>query len=104
MPMPLVRARWFAPALCLALAACGAPTGSALIEQRALGMDPPQLWLAEALDSAGKRSRAVQVCTNQALRAGLVRANAEVNGQTCAPHRDPIERVGLYAVRCEVAG
>ena len=100
----LSSARACAPAAALLLAACNAPSGSALIAARAAAMDPPQLWLVEALDAAGQRAGAVQVCTDSALRAGFTRANAEVNGETCAPHRDPVEKPGLYAVRCDLNG
>lgn len=87
----------------LALAACG-PSGAKLVEVRAAQIDPPQLWLAEALDGNGKPAAAIQVCADSALRAGFVRANAEINGMSCAPHRDAVDRPGLYAVRCDLNG
>lgn len=100
----LAGARACAPAAALLLCACGAPTGAKLVEVRAAAIDPPELWLAEALDKDGQPASAVQVCTDHAMRQGFVRANAEVNGQACAPHRDAVERDGLYAVRCELNG
>jgi hypothetical protein len=104
MPWHALGARTLAPALLLALAACDAPSGSAVLERRLLAEDPPELWRAEAVDAAGRAAGAVHICTNRNLRAGLVRANAEVNGTTCAPRRDPVERPGLYAVRCQLGG
>ncbi len=104
MPITALSARTLAPVLLLALAACDRPTGSAVLEQRLIADDPPELWLAEALDDAGKAAGAIQVCTNRNLRAGLVRANAEVNGAACAPRRDAVEKPGLYAVRCQIGG
>src|SRR4051812_42924956 len=87
----------------LALSACG-PSGAKLVEVRAAQIDPPQLWLAEDLDAQGKPAGATRICTDSALRAGFVRANAEVNGMACAPHRDAVDRPGLYAVRCDLNG
>jgi hypothetical protein len=103
MPTRLLRARTCAPAAALLLAACG-PSGAKLVEVRAAAIDPPELWLAEALDADGRSAGAVKVCTDHAMREGFARANAEVDGQTCAPHRDAVQRDGLYAVRCELNG
>ena len=88
----------------LLLAACGAPSGAKLVEVRAARIAPPQRGRAEALDAAGAPSGAIQVCTDTALRAGFLRANAEVDGQPCAPHRDAVDKPGLYAVRCDLGG
>src|ERR1043165_190676 len=84
----------------LALAACG-PSGAKLVEVRATQIDPPQLWLAQGPDATGQPAAATQICTDSALRAGFVRANAEINGVSCAPHRDAVDRPNLYAVRCD---
>jgi hypothetical protein len=91
-------------AAALMLAGCNRPTGQALIEQRVAQMDPTQLWRAEALDDAGKVVDAIQVCLNRDVLAGFSRANTEINGQACAPHRDAVEQPGVYAVRCDLNG
>lgn len=88
----------------LVLAACERPPAAKAATAPALSPETPQLWLAEALDAEGKVTDQVQVCADTVLRQGFARANAEINGQTCAPFRDAVDRPGLYAVRCEIAG
>jgi hypothetical protein len=107
MPTPLVRARWFAPALLLAplaLAACSRPDTQSQLVAKQAAMDPPQLWRVQALAADGAVAKDLLVCTDTATRAGFERANAEVNGQTCAPRRDGVQREGVYANRCQLNG
>lgn len=104
MTPPLARARWLAPALLLALSACSRPDVEAQVMARQASMDPPQLWRVSALAADGSVAGDLMVCTDAATRAGFHRANAEVGGQTCAPRRDPVERAGVYANRCELNG
>jgi len=61
---------------------------------------PPELWLAEALDDHGRVRGQVQVCTDQAMRAGLLRPRPEVNGQPCLPVGRGVEKASLQAGRC----
>src|SRR5678816_1204210 len=104
MPTPLVRARWLAPAILLALTACGPPQVQARIEARQAAMDPPQLWRVQALANDGAVSGEVLVCADTALRAGFDRANAEVDGMPCISPRPGVERAGVYANRCLLGG
>lgn len=99
----LLRARWLAPALLLPLAACGEPRAEARFAAAQAAADPPQLWLAEALEG-GRVTGAVTVCADQVMRQGFARANAEVGGQPCLPLKDGVQQAGLYAVRCELGG
>jgi hypothetical protein len=92
-------------ALALTVAACERPAAEpARARPAAITPQTPQLWLAEALDAEGKVVDTVQVCADTVLRQGFTRANAEINGQQCNPLRDAVDRPGLYAVRCEIAG
>lgn len=101
-----------AAGLALTVVALGALAGAgghddpaqARIQARQAAVDPPQLWLAEALDHEGRRSQAVFVCADKPLREGLLRASAVINGEPCFLRRDAVEKPGLYAVRCEVGG
>ena len=110
MTNPHLRARWLAPALSLApflllaLAACGAPAAQSRIEAKQLALDPPELWRVESLDAGGRVTGTTLVCTNQPMRDGFGRADAEVWGQPCLPYRDAVDRPHLYAVRCEIDG
>lgn len=99
----LLRARALAPALFLLLPACGEPRAEARVAAAQMEADPPQLWLAQAME--GERvTGEVLVCADRVLRDGFARANAEVGGQPCLPFKDGVERPGLYAVRCQLGG
>lgn len=100
---PLVRARWLAPALPLALIACGADPESRLRSEIAR-LDPPSLWRVETLDPAGAPSAALLVCADAAMRDGFRRANAEVDGRACLTLSGAVDRPGLYASRCMLGG
>jgi hypothetical protein len=104
MPTPFVRARWLAPALMLALAACGRPDTQARLEAHQAAVDPPRLWRVEALDAQGAVAAELLVCADTNLRAGFGRANAEADGQPCLPFGDTVDRPGVYAVRCVLDG
>ena len=105
MPTPRPRARWFAPLLLLALSACEAPDVQARLEARQAAYDPPQLWRVQALGDGGAVTGEILVCTDSSMRAGFNRADAEtMDGRPCRPRRDPVERPGLYANRCELDG
>ena len=104
MSNPIFRARWLAPALFLALGACGQPMAQVRLVAEQARADPPELWRVEALNAAGQPIGATLVCADRNMRAGFGRANAEVNGRTCAPMKGAVERPGLYAVRCELDG
>lgn len=110
MTNPLCRARRLAPAILLApiflltLAACGAPAAQSRLTANQAAQDPPQLWRVESLDNAGRVTGATLVCTDQSMRDGFGRADAEVWGRPCLPHRDAVDRPDLYAVRCEIDG
>ena len=106
MTNPLCRARRLAPAILLApiflltLAACGAPAAQSRLTANQAAQDPPQLWRVESLDNAGRVTGATLVCTDQSMRDGFGRADAEVWGRPCLPHRDAVDRPDLYAVTC----
>lgn len=105
MPTPLVRARWLAPALLLlALNACGESPTQARREARLTAANPTHLWRVQSLASDGVVTGELLVCADATLRAGFERANAEINGRPCAPRKDAIEKVGLYANRCQMNG
>lgn len=101
---PSARARWPAPAILLFLAACSAPQRQSRLVDLQAELDPPQLWRVESLDAAGRTTGAIQVCTDQAMRDGFGRADAEIWGRPCLPHRDAVDTPNLYAVRCEIEG
>jgi hypothetical protein len=106
---PPFRARRLAPAillapLLLALTACGAPTAQSKLTATQAALDPPELWRVESLDDAGRVTGATLVCADQSMRDGFARADAEVWGRPCLPHRDAVDRPHLYAVRCEIDG
>ena len=104
MPIPSFRARWLAPALCLALCACSQPDRQARITALQAQVDPPRLWLAQTLGVRGEVTGAVLVCADSNVRDGFSRGNAEVDGRPCLPHKDVVDRPGLYANRCELGG
>lgn len=104
-----VRARWLAPAILLApvvlaLAACGAPAAQSRLTAIQAQRDPPELWRVESLDAQGRISGAIHVCVDQSMRDGFGRADAEIWGRPCLPHRDAVDTPALYAVRCEIDG
>lgn len=98
------RARRLAPAILLALTACGAPAAQSRIEAKQIALDPPELWRVESLGVEGRVTGTTLVCTNQPMRDGFGRADAEIWGRPCLPHRDAVDRPHLYAVRCEIDG
>lgn len=103
------RARRLAPAILLApvlltLAACSAPQRQSRLTELQAQNDPPELWRVEGLDSRGRVNGAIHVCVDQSMRDGFARADAEIWGRPCLPHRDAVDRPNLYAVRCEIDG
>lgn len=104
MPNPIFRARWLAPVLLLALAACAQPSREARMVAAQAAVDPPMLWRVEALDAAGHLSAALTVCADRAMREGFARATAEIGGRSCIPLKGAVDRPGLYAARCQMDG
>jgi hypothetical protein len=104
MSNPLRRARWLAPALLLALTACGAPHTESRLAAHQAQVDPPMLWRVEALGADGRPSAALTVCADTTMREGFARATAEVEGQPCLLMKDRVEKAGLFAARCELNG
>lgn len=104
MPNPLVRARWLALALPLALAACTQQEAQARLEAQAAAVDPPTLWRVQALASDGAVTGEILVCADASMRTGFDRANAEVDGVPCVSPRAGVERPGVYANRCLLNG
>ncbi|MEW5688443.1 MAG: hypothetical protein AB1942_26285 [Pseudomonadota bacterium] len=105
MPSPLVRARRLAPALMLlALAGCTGETREQRIAAHQQAVDPPALWRVESHDHEGRVSGALEVCADTTIRTGLGRVGPEVNGQPCVNLKGGVDRPGLYAVRCQIAG
>lgn len=98
MPDPIVRARWLAPVLLLALAGCGGPDAQARLQARQAAVDPPRLWRV----TAGPDE--LLVCADSTMRGGFRRATAEIDGRFCQPRNDGADRPGLFAVRCELDG
>lgn len=88
----------------LNLAACDGPSAAARLAARQAKADPPRLWLAEALGPTGQVTRTLQVCADQHLREGFVRAEPEVNGNACFATSPVVSKPGLYALRCEAEG
>jgi hypothetical protein len=99
-----LRARWLAPVILLTLAGCGPPPIQAEIEARQAAMDPPQLWRVQSLGAGGAVTGEVLVCADTAMRTGFDRASAEADGRPCVSPRAGVEKVGLYANRCELDG
>lgn len=91
-------------ALAAGAAGCDTSSAEARYVARQAAVDPPQLWLAEALGPQDQAVDAVYVCTDQGLREGLARAAVSVNGAPCLPYRDAVDRPELFAVRCEASG
>lgn len=100
----LVRARWLAPVLPLALIACSSAEREASLAARAASIDPPGLWRVEARDAAGEPVAALHVCADREMVDGFRRANAEVNGRSCLTLDGAVDRPGLYAARCALDG
>jgi hypothetical protein len=104
---PLVRARWLAPLILLAasgLSACGSERAQARLVAAQAQADPPRLWRVESLGPSGAVTAALDVCADRTLREGFGRANAEVNGQPCISLKGGVDRPGLFAERCQIAG
>ncbi|MDB5441735.1 MAG: hypothetical protein JWP73_111 [Phenylobacterium sp.] len=102
------RARRLAPVLAagacaLNLAACDL-TPDARRAARQAQIDPPRLWLAEAVGPSGRVLRAVEVCADRRLHEGFARADPEVNDQPCRATSPIVSKPGLYAMRCEAVG
>lgn len=94
-----------AAAFCaLNLAACDLAPTAARVFARQTQIDPPGLWLAEAIGPSPPAFHAVQVCADQGLHDGFVRADPEVNNQPCRATSPIVSRPGLYAMRCEAGG
>jgi hypothetical protein len=102
MPTPLVRARWLAPLLLLT--ACSAEQAQTRLVQAQQELDPPRLWQVESLRPDGAVDATLLVCADRTLREGFGRANGELNGQACITLKGGIDRPGLYAERCQIAG
>jgi hypothetical protein len=101
--------RRLAPALAVAvgalnLAACDLAPGVTRLVSRQAQIDPPRLWLAEAVHPTGRVFGAVEVCADRALHEGFARADPEVNGQPCHAVSPIVSKPGLYAMRCEAVG
>lgn len=88
----------------LNLAACDPTTTAARVFDRQKQIDPPRLWLAEAIGPSPPAFHAVQVCADQGLHDGFVRADPEVNNQPCRATSPIVSKPGLYAMRCEAVG
>lgn len=104
MPNPLVRARWLALAIPLVLSACNQGEAQARLEAKVAAVDPPTLWRVQSLASDGAVTGEVLVCADASMRTGFDRANAEIDGVPCISPRAGVERPGLYANRCLLAG
>lgn len=103
---PPTRARGLAPALLLLLVLTGCdgePRERRIAAHQQL-VDPPALWKIESYDHYGRVSGVLQVCADRTVREGFGRVGPEVNGQPCVNLRGGVERQGLYAVRCQIAG
>lgn len=101
--------RWRAPALAAAasalnLAACDLAPGAVGLAARQAQIDPPRLWLAEAVGPSARVFRAVEICADRGLQEGFARADPEVNDQPCRATSPIVSKPGLYAMRCEAVG
>jgi hypothetical protein len=100
-----LRLRLHAPVFSLLLfAGCNAADSGNAVARRAAALDPPQLWLAEALDGQGRATASVRLCTDAVLQQGLARVRAEIDGEDCEMIGAPVEHDGLYAARCVLNG
>jgi hypothetical protein len=86
------------------LTACdGGAQTAARIAARQQAMDPPQLWLIERLDTAGRASDPTYVCADTPMREGFARTRAEIDGVECRQTARPVVKSGVSALRCEAA-
>jgi hypothetical protein len=69
---------------------------------RQQAVDPPQLWLIEALDPRG--GSATYVCADTPMREGFARTRPEIGGVECRATAKPVVRPGLSALRCQADG
>jgi hypothetical protein len=83
---------------------CDPDATIARLQARQARIDPPGLWLAEALSPSGHTTRQIAVCADAKLREGFARADPEVNGEPCRAISPVVEKPGLYALRCEAVG
>jgi hypothetical protein len=105
MRRPPMRMRWPAAALLLfALGGCDVEPRERRIAAHQQLIDPPALWKIESYDHYGRISGVLQVCADRTVREGFGRVGPEVNGQPCVNLKGGVERPGLYAVRCQIAG
>ncbi|MCE3290965.1 MAG: hypothetical protein K0R83_2977 [Caulobacter sp.] len=86
------------------LAACDGKAAAARYRARQAAIDPPKLWSVEVVPTpAGVR--AVQVCADSRIHAGLDRPAVTVDGaQHCRPMGAEVVSNGVRIQRCELNG
>ena len=100
----LAIAAMFALAAGIFAAGAGVPDTETKILARQEAIDPPQLWLVDALSETGAIKASVFVCADTSLRETFMRTRAEVNGQPCKDTTSPVMAPNGWALRCEAAG
>jgi hypothetical protein len=93
-------------ALAAGIFAAGArvPDTETAILARQKAIDPPQLWLVDALGEDGAVKGSVFVCADTAIRETFVRARAEVNGAPCRDTTSPVVKPNGWALSCVANG
>lgn len=99
-----IRAGAAAAALLFGLTACQGGDRSAELVARQAALDPPQLWLVQALGKGGAVTRSIYICADSNIRDGFTRARAEVNGKPCRDTTSPRVRPNGWVLRCAADG
>lgn len=100
----LAIAAMFALAAGIFAAGAGVTDTETQILDRQQAIDPPQLWLVDALTETGAVKASVFVCADTSLRETFVRTRAEVNGEVCKDTTAPVMKENGWALRCAAHG
>jgi hypothetical protein len=90
--------------LLLSLAACNGADTEARILARQRALEPPQLWLVQAVGRTGATTASTFVCADTAVRDTFSRTRTEVNGQPCRDVTAPLLQERQWSLRCQVNG
>ena len=100
----LAIAAMFALAAGIFAAGAGVTDTETQILDRQQAIDPPQLWLVDALTETGAVKASVFVCADTSLRETFARTRAEVNGEICKDTTAPVMKENGWALRCAAHG
>jgi len=100
----LAIAAMFALAAGIVAAGARVPDTETRILARQQAIDPPQLWLVDALGDDGAVTGSVFVCADTPLRETFLRTRAEVNGTLCRDTTSPVVKPNGWALSCVANG